>query len=91
MGQDVEVKNGAARLLSGSLAGSILTLDVAVKNTNYPLNEVIKMATYNGAKHCKVDDKKGLIKEGYDADLILFDDNIDIKYVIVNGKLVHKA
>ena len=94
-GQDVEVKNGAARLLSGSLAGSILTLDVAVKNifknTNYPLNEVIKMATYNGAKHCKVDDKKGLIKEGYDADLILFDDNIDIKYVIVNGKLVHKA
>ena len=45
----------------------------------------------NGAKHCKVDDKKGLIKEGYDADLILFDDNIDIKYVIVNGKLVHKA
>ncbi len=61
-GQDVEVKNGAARLLSGSLAGSILTLDVAVKNifknTNYPLNEVIKMATYNGAKHCKVDDKK---------------------------------
>ena len=70
-------------------------LGVAVKNifknTNYPLNEVIKMATYNGAKHCKVDDKKGLIKEGYDADLILFDDNIDIKYVIVNGKLVHKA
>lgn len=94
-GQDVEVKNGAARLLTGSLAGSILTLDVAVKNifnnTNYPLNEIIKMATYNGAKHCKVDHRKGLIKECYDADLILFDENIDIKYVIVNGKLVHKA
>ena len=77
------------------LQDQFFSLDVAVKNifanTNYPLNEVIKMATYNGAKHCKVDDKKGLIKEGYDADLIIFDDNIDIKYVIVNGKLVHKA
>ncbi|MDZ5253126.1 N-acetylglucosamine-6-phosphate deacetylase [Clostridium sp. LIBA-8841] len=94
-GQDVEVKNGAARLLTGSLAGSVLTLDVAVKNvfnnTKYPLYEVIKMATYNGARHCKVEDRKGLIKEGYDADLIIFDEDINIKYVIVNGKLVHKA
>lgn len=94
-GQDVQVENGAARLLSGALAGSILTLDIAVKNvynnTDYKLNEVIKMATYNAARHCKVEDKKGLIKEGYDADLILFDENIDIKYVIVNGKIVHKA
>ena len=94
-GQDVKVEKGAARLLSGALAGSILTLDIAVKNvynnSDYKLNEVIKMATYNTARHCKVENKKGLVKEGYDADLILFDENIDIKYVIVNGKIVHKA
>ena len=94
-GQDVQVEKGAARLLSGALAGSILTLDIAVKNvynnTDYKLNEVIKMATYNAARHCKVEDRKGLIKEGYDADLILFDENIEIKYVIVNGKIIHKA
>ncbi|MGL5244650.1 MAG: N-acetylglucosamine-6-phosphate deacetylase [Sarcina sp.] len=92
-GQEVEVKNGAARLLSGSLAGSVLTLDVAIKNiynnTNYSLNDIIKMATYNAAKHCKVENKKGLIKENYDADLVLFDKDINIKYVIVNGKIVH--
>lgn len=92
-GQPVIVKNGAARLENGALAGSILTLDNAVKNvytnTNYPLHEIIKMATYNPAKHCKVDDKKGLIKEGYDADLVLFDDNIEIKYSIVGGKIVY--
>jgi len=47
------------------------------------------MATYNPAKHCKVDDKKGIIKEGYDADLVLFDDNIEIKYSIIGGKIVY--
>ena len=91
-GQDVVVKDGAARLLSGNLAGSILTLDKAVKNvyenTDMPLYEVVKMATLNPAKHCKVSHKKGLIKEGYDADLILFDENINIKNVIVSGKTI---
>ncbi|MGN2347157.1 N-acetylglucosamine-6-phosphate deacetylase [Clostridium cagae] len=89
-GQDVIVKNGAARVRSGSLAGSVLTLDKAVnnihKNSDLPLNEIVKMASYNPAKHCKVDNHKGLIKEGYDADLILFDDNINIKRVFISGK-----
>lgn len=94
-GQDVIVSDGAARLTTGSLAGSILTLDKAIdnvnKNTDLPLYEIVKMATFNGAKHCSVEDKKGLIKEGYDADLVLFDENIDVKTVIVNGKVVHTA
>lgn len=92
-GQDVIVSNGAARLKTGSLAGSILTLDKAVanvyKNCNLPLNEVVKMATYNGAKHCKVDDHKGIIKEGYDADLILFDEDINIQKVFISGKEIY--
>ena len=94
-GQPVIVKDGAARLLNGSLAGSILTLDNAVRNvwqnTDYPLNEVVNMASYNPAKHCKVDDRKGQIKEGFDADFLLFDEEIRIKSVYVNGKLVHEA
>lgn len=92
-GQDVIVSDGAARLKTGSLAGSILTLDKAVanvyKNCNLPLNEVVKMATYNGARHCKVSDHKGIIKEGYDADLILFDENINIEKVFISGKEVY--
>jgi N-acetylglucosamine-6-phosphate deacetylase len=90
-GQDVFVKEGAARLKEGNLAGSILTLDKAIrnvyKNNNYALYEVVKMATYNGAKHCGIADRKGLIKEGYDADLVLFDEDINIKKVIINGKV----
>lgn len=91
-GQDVTVSMGAARLKNGALAGSVLTLDRAIynvyKNSNYPLYEVVKMASYNGAKHCRVQDHKGLIKESYDADLVLFDENINIKKVFVLGKLV---
>lgn len=91
-GQDVFVKDGAARLKQGNLAGSILTLDKAIrniyKNSNYELYDIVKMATYNGAKHCKVEDRKGLIKEGYDADLVLFDEDINIKKVIIGGKIL---
>lgn len=91
-GQEVVVKEGAARLLSGSLAGSVLTLDKAVKNVyknvGLPLYEAVKMASYNPARHCKVEDRKGLIKEGYDADLVLFDEGINIKNVLVGGKVL---
>lgn len=92
-GQPVIVKNGAARLESGSLAGSVLTLNAAVRNvlnnTNYPLYEVVKMASYNGAKYCNVADRKGQIKESFDADLVIFDENIDVKMTLVGGKIVH--
>lgn len=94
-GQKVIVNDGEARLENGALAGSVLTLDNAVRNiyrnSNLPLHEIIKMATYNGAKHCKVDDHKGQIKEDYDADLILFDDDINIKKVFVSGKEVYSV
>lgn len=92
-GQEVTVIDGAARLKNGALAGSVLTLDRAVnnvyKNSILPLHEIVKMASYNGARHCKVHDHKGLIKEGYDADLILFDDNINIKKVFILGTEIH--
>lgn len=89
-GQDVEVIKGAARLKNGALAGSVLTIDKAVdnvyKNCNMPLYEAVKMATYIPAKHCSVENRKGLIKEGYDADVILFDENINVKKVYINGR-----
>lgn len=93
-GQDVYVKDGAARLKSGVLAGSTLTLDKAVKNilanTDLSLYESVALASYNSAKVIGVHDRKGLIKEGYDADIVIFDDNIDIKKTIVGGKIVYE-
>lgn len=92
-GQDVIVSEGAARLKNGALAGSVLTIDKAVKNVykncDIPLHEAVKMASYNGAKHCGVHDRKGLIEEGYDADILLFDDDINIRKVFINGEEIY--
>ena len=91
-GQEVIVKDSAARLKSGVLAGSVLTLDKAVRNIknnlNIPLHEIIKLLTINPSKVCQTQLSKGLIKENYDADLILFDEDINIKHVFVNGKKI---
>ena len=88
--QEVYLKDGAARLENGALAGSVLTLDQAIYNVyhhcNLPLHEVIKMATYNPAKFCKVEGRKGVIEEGYDADLVLFDEEIQVKRVWIKGQ-----
>ncbi len=91
-GQNVVSENGAVRLKDGALAGSVLTLNQAIKNiydhTDYELFEIVQMATYNPAKHARVDDRKGIIKEDFDADLVLFDENIQVQTVIVGGKVI---
>lgn len=92
-GQSVIVKDSEARLENGALAGSVLTLNKAVKNiysnSKYELYEVIRMATYNPAKHCRVENKKGLVKVGYDADLVIFDKDINVKMTIVKGNIIY--
>jgi N-acetylglucosamine-6-phosphate deacetylase len=93
-GQKVTVKEGAARLEDGSLAGSTLNLRKAVYNMvkylNTPVCEAVRMASLSPAKAIGVDKHKGSIEVGKDADMILFDDDINIKTVIVEGKIVNK-
>lgn len=89
-GQEVISKDGAARLNSGALAGSILTMDKAVRNvyanTDIPLHEVIKMATYNGAKFIGAEKTKGKIALNYDADLLILSEDLDVLHVFIEGK-----
>lgn len=89
-GQEVLSKNGAARLLSGALAGSILTMDQAVRNlrdhTSLPLEDIIKMASLNGAKFIGLGHKKGKIALGYDADLIILSQDLQVQEVFLEGK-----
>jgi N-acetylglucosamine-6-phosphate deacetylase len=89
-GQKVILKDGEARIETGSLAGSTLTLDKAVKNmynsTDLDLHTVFKMVTINPARLLGVDHHKGLIKENYDADLTLLNKNLEVKQVYIKGE-----
>lgn len=86
-GQKVTVKKGAARLEDGSLAGSTLNLRTAVCNMikylNVPIHEAVRMASLTPAEAIGIDKYKGSIEIGKDADLILFDDDMNIKAVII--------
>jgi N-acetylglucosamine-6-phosphate deacetylase len=88
-GNTVTVSGGAIRLEDGRLAGSTLSLDRAVKNmTNLAgasLCEAVAMASLNPARILGIEDKKGSVAAGKDADLVLFDENITIKEVFVGG------
>jgi len=93
--QRVTVRDGIARTDSGSLAGSIIMLNRAVKNmvlkVGVDLKAVLKMVTVNPAKVIGVDGFKGMIREGYDADLNLLDENLDVVMSTVMGEVVQKA
>jgi N-acetylglucosamine-6-phosphate deacetylase len=90
-GQKVFVKDGAARIKEGNLAGSVLTLDKALVNMvdiGVPLEDVLTMLTHTPASIIGVDDHKGLIDRGYDADIVLLDRNLSVVETIVQGKKV---
>lgn len=91
-GQKVIVREGAARLENGSLAGSTLNLRDAVYNMvhflNISIQDAIRMASLTPAKAIGVDNMKGSIEIGKDADLILLDNNINITATIVGGNFL---
>jgi N-acetylglucosamine-6-phosphate deacetylase len=93
-GQSVKVQKGKATLQDGTLAGSILKLNEAVLNilsyTNCTLADVVKMTAVNPAKQINVFDRKGSIKKGKDADLIILDEENQLYMTICRGKLAYK-
>ncbi|MEX2707504.1 MAG: BadF/BadG/BcrA/BcrD ATPase family protein [Candidatus Freyrarchaeum guaymaensis] len=94
-GQRVIVRNGVCRIKSGSLAGSTLTINTAVRNTmeatGLPLRTVVKMATVNPARIVGVWERKGSIEPGKNADITIIDDRVNVYTTIVRGKIVFQA
>jgi len=89
-GQEVIVKDNAARLQDGTLAGSVLKLNQAVKNiydsTELPLYECVKLASLNPSKVININNERGSLEKNKYADIIIFDDKINIIKVIVEGE-----
>lgn len=93
-GQKVIVKGNEARLENGALAGSVLSLNKMVfnflDNTNLKVNEAINLASLNPATSLGINDKKGSLEIGKDADIAVFDENLDCKMTLCLGEVVYK-
>ncbi|MGG0291899.1 N-acetylglucosamine-6-phosphate deacetylase [Bacillus pacificus] len=89
----VKVKDGQARMESGNLAGSILTLKDAIKNVvEWGIatpEEAIKMASFVPAVSCKIENTCGIISEGRAADYIVLDDEMNLLETYVNGHCLY--
>ena len=91
-GMQVLIEDGVAKLTDRSaFAGSIATTDRLVRNmkelAGIPLLDAVRMMTYNPANVMRIQNRKGVLAPGKDADICIFDDDVNIKAVFVNGEL----
>ena len=94
-GQLVIVKNGEARLVDGTLAGSVLKMNVAIKNVveqaGVDLLDAIDMASKNPAMNIGMYDKIGSIKDGKNADITVIDKNtFEVLLTVRDGNIIYK-
>ncbi|MEJ5224013.1 MAG: N-acetylglucosamine-6-phosphate deacetylase [Anaerolineales bacterium] len=95
-GETVRVQNGITRrAYDGGLAGSTLTLDAALRNvmkfSNLSLAEALPMATSVPAEAMGWSGRKGVIRVGADADLVLLDANHNVCLTMVAGQVVYQT
>lgn len=88
----VHVTEADARLADGTLAGSILSMDTALRNlitfTGCTLQEALPTLTTTPAKLLDMENEIGKIAHGFRADMVLLDKNLTVIKTIINGKMV---
>ena len=94
-GQPIFLKGIECRLVDGTIAGSVLKLNNAVKNvlahTTLSVNEVFKMASLNPATAIGAAGRIGSLEEGKDADIIIVDSDINVQRTIKKGRTIYVA
>ncbi len=85
------VEDGVCKLadhsaLTGSVASGIRLLQVMVEKAGVSVADAVRMAATNPARLMSINDRKGSIEQGKDADLILFDENFRLQSVWIGGK-----
>ena len=95
-GLKVIVENGVAKMADrSSFAGSVATTDrlvrTMVKMADIPLIEAVRMISKTPATIMGVENTKGTLAAGKDADVLIFDENINIKTTIIKGKVIYTS
>lgn len=92
-GRPITVSEGVVRLDDGTIAGSVLTMDRALRNlvaaTELALTDAVQMATLNPARSIGVEDRKGSLECGRDADVVVLDRDLEVQMTMVRGALVY--
>lgn len=93
-GMKVIVEDGVAKLPDRtSFAGSVATADRLVRTmismAGVSVTDAVKMITATPARILGVSDKKGELAVGKDADIVIFDNNINVAMTMVRGKIVY--
>lgn len=91
--QKVYMKDKRAFLADGTLAGSTLTLNFAIKNlietSNTKITDAFRMASLNGAKVLNIENRKGILAVGKDADIVVLNDHFEVVMTILKGEIAH--
>ena len=92
----VIIEDGVCKLADHSaLAGSIATMDrlirTMVQQASVPLADAVRMASETPARIMGVYDRKGSLERGKDADIIIMDENLQLRAVWSMGRFVEEA
>ena len=94
-GAKIIYKNDLCRLEDGTIAGSVLKLNKGVwnvyNNSKIPLHECVNCASLNPATTLGIQDKKGSLAEGKDADIVILDNEFNVRKTIIGGKIKYEA
>lgn len=91
MDQAITVREKRAYLHDGTLAGSTLTMEEAVRTmvrqVDVPVPSAVRMATFNGAKVLGLSHRKGILAVGKDADLAVLDNDFEVHLTLLEGNI----
>ena len=91
--QKIYMKGKKAFLEDGTLAGSTLTLNLAIKNmveaAGAKITEAVRMASLNGVKVLNLDHKKGILAVGKDADIAVLNSNYEVELTTLKGRITY--
>ncbi len=94
-GQRIDVRDGACYRPDGVLAGSVLTMNLAVRNMHrlvgVPLEGAILMASLNPARIIGLSERKGSLEPGKDADIVVIDQDVNVWMTLVEGQIRFRA
>ncbi len=95
-GQPIFVKGIECRLADGTIAGSVLRLNEAIRNVRQnvkrlSLHKIVRMASLNPAIAIGIDKAKGSIAVGKDADFCFADEDMNISRTILRGETIYNA